>query len=100
MSSDTEAINQFLTRSLSLFRDGFTLIFILVLMFQLDVTLTLYCLIPPIIAGIAIAFRRYMRHTYQMARTRLSRLVACGRESIGHESDPSVPSAEGAGEAV
>ena len=68
---------------LSLFRDGFTLIFILVLMFQLDVTLTLYCLILlPIIAGIAIAFRRYMRHTYQMARTRLSRLVAFVAENL------------------
>ncbi len=78
VSSDTEAINQFFNQVLlSLFRDGFTLVFILFMMFQLDVTLTLYCLILlPIIAGIAIAFRRYMRHTYQMARTRLSRLVA------------------------
>lgn len=84
VSSDTEAINQFFNQVLlSLFRDGFTLIFILVLMFQLDVTLTLYCLILlPIIAGIAIAFRRYMRHTYQMARTRLSRLVAFVAENL------------------
>ncbi|AYB42941.1 ABC transporter ATP-binding protein [Paenibacillus lautus] len=84
VSSDTEAINQFFNQVLlSLFRDGFTLIFILVMMFQLDVTLTLYCLILlPIIAGIAIAFRRYMRHTYQMARTRLSRLVAFVAENL------------------
>ncbi|RAR41409.1 ABC transporter ATP-binding protein [Paenibacillus sp. MDMC362] len=84
VSSDTEAINQFFNQVLlSLFRDGFTLIFILVLMFQLDVTLTLYCLILlPIIAGIAIAFRRYMRHTYQMARTRLSRMVAFVAENL------------------
>lgn len=84
VSSDTEAINQFFNQVLlSLFRDGFTLIFILVLMFQLDVKLTLYCLILlPIIAGIAIAFRRYMRHTYQMARTRLSRLVAFVAENL------------------
>ena len=78
--SDQPVFNQVL---LSLFRDGFTLIFILVMMFQLDVTLTLYCLILlPIIAGIAIAFRRYMRHTYQMARTRLSRLVAFVAENL------------------
>ncbi|MDH6670035.1 ATP-binding cassette subfamily B multidrug efflux pump [Paenibacillus sp. LBL] len=84
VSSDTEAINQFFNQVLlSLFRDGFTLVFILVMMFQLDVTLTLYCLILlPIIAGIAIAFRRYMRHTYQMARTRLSRLVAFVAENL------------------
>lgn len=84
VSSDTESVSQFFNQVLlSVFRDGFTLIFILVLMFQLDVTLTLYCLILlPIIAGIAIAFRRYMRQTYQMARTRLSRLVAFTAENL------------------
>ncbi|GIO89445.1 MULTISPECIES: ABC transporter ATP-binding protein [Paenibacillus] len=84
VSSDTESVSQFFNQVLlSVFRDGFTLIFILVMMFQLDVTLTLYCLILlPIIAGIAIAFRRYMRHTYQMARTRLSRLVAFTAENL------------------
>ncbi|RIX53147.1 ABC transporter ATP-binding protein [Paenibacillus nanensis] len=84
VSSDTEAINQFFNQVvLSIFRDGLTLIFILVLMFQLDAELTLYCLIlVPIIAGIAIAFRSYMRTTYQMARTRLSRLVAFVAENL------------------
>jgi ATP-binding cassette subfamily B multidrug efflux pump len=84
VSSDTEAINQFFNQVvLSLFRDGLTLVFILVLMFNLDAELTLYCLILlPIIAGIAIAFRAYMRTTYQMARTRLSRLVAFVAENL------------------
>lgn len=84
VSSDTEAINQFFNQVvLSLFRDGLTLIFILVLMFQLDTELTLYCLILlPVIAGITIAFRSYMRTTYQMARTRLSRLVAFVAENL------------------
>ncbi|MFC4779028.1 ABC transporter ATP-binding protein [Paenibacillus sp. GCM10023252] len=84
VSSDTEAINQFFNQVvLSIFRDGLTLLFILVLMFQLDVQLTLYSLILlPIIAGIAIAFRSYMRATYQMARTRLSRLVAFVAENL------------------
>lgn len=84
VSSDTEAINQFFNQVvLSIFRDGLTLVFILVLMFQLDAELTLYCLIlVPIIAGIAIAFRSYMRTTYQMARTRLSRLVAFVAENL------------------
>ncbi|NMO94602.1 ABC transporter ATP-binding protein [Paenibacillus lemnae] len=84
VSSDTEAISQFFNQViLSLFRDGFTLIFILFLMFQLDAELTWYCLLLlPIIAGITIAFRSYMRRTYQMARTRLSRLVAFTAENL------------------
>lgn len=53
-----------------------TLVFIIVMMFQLDVELTLYCLILlPVIALIAVSFRSYMRKTYQMARTNLSRMV-------------------------
>ncbi|MBN2983726.1 ABC transporter ATP-binding protein [Cohnella algarum] len=84
VSSDTEAINQFFNQVLlSLFRDGLTLLFILALMFQLDATLTLYCLlILPVIAGIAVAFRTYMRKTYQLARTRLSRMIAFVAENL------------------
>ncbi|MEX2416011.1 MAG: ABC transporter ATP-binding protein [Paenibacillaceae bacterium] len=84
VSSDTEALNQFFNQVLlSLLRDGMTLIFIIVLMFQLDVTLTLYCLILlPIIAFIAIAFRSYMRKTYQLARTSLSRLISFVAENL------------------
>ncbi|WP_424767397.1 ABC transporter ATP-binding protein [Paenibacillus sp. sgz302251] len=84
VSSDTEALNQFFNQVLlSLLRDGMTLIFIIVLMFQLDVTMTLYCLILlPVIALIAILFRSYMRKTYQMARTRLSRMVAFVAENL------------------
>lgn len=84
VSSDTEALNQFFNQVLlSLFRDGLTLIFIIVMMFQLDKGLALYCLILlPIIGGIAIAFRSFMRTTYQLARTRLSRLVAFVAENL------------------
>lgn len=84
VSSDTEALNQFFNQVLlSLFRDGLTLIFIIVMMFQLDTRLALYCLILlPIIWGIAIAFRSFMRTTYQLARTRLSRLVAFVAENL------------------
>ncbi|WP_246427732.1 ABC transporter ATP-binding protein [Paenibacillus phyllosphaerae] len=84
VSSDTEALNQFFNQVLlSLFRDGLTLIFILVMMFQLDTTLALYCLILlPIISIIAIAFRSFMRSTYQLARTRLSRMVAFVAENL------------------
>ncbi|WP_281886434.1 ABC transporter ATP-binding protein [Paenibacillus sp. YYML68] len=84
VSSDTEALNQFFNQVLlSLVRDGMTLLFIIVLMFQLDAELTMYCLILlPIIALIAIAFRSYMRKTYQEARTNLSRLVAFVAENL------------------
>lgn len=84
VSSDTETLNQLFNQVLlSLVRDGMTLVFIIVMMFQLDVKLTLYCLILlPIIALIAIAFRSYMRKTYQLARTNLSRLVAFVAENL------------------
>lgn len=84
VSSDTESLNQFFNQVLlSLLRDGMTLIFIVVLMFQLDVALALYCLILlPIIALIAISFRTYMRTTYQISRARLSRLVSFVAENL------------------
>lgn len=84
VSSDTEALNQFFNQVLlSLFRDGLTLVFIIVMMFQLDGQLALYCMILlPIIFVIAIAFRSFMRTTYQLARTRLSRMVAFVAENL------------------
>ncbi|THF73612.1 ABC transporter ATP-binding protein [Cohnella fermenti] len=84
VSSDTEAVNQFFNQVLlTLLRDGVTLIAILGMMFYLDSTLGLYCLLLlPLIAIIAISFRSYMRKTYQMARSRLSRLVAFVAENL------------------
>ncbi|MCQ6559830.1 ABC transporter ATP-binding protein/permease [Paenibacillus mendelii] len=84
VSSDTETVSQFFTQVLlSVVRDGLTLVFIIVLMFHLDSTLALYCMILlPIIAVIAISFRTYMRKTYQLSRTQLSRLVAFVAENL------------------
>ncbi|MDR6882664.1 ABC transporter ATP-binding protein [Bacillus sp. 3255] len=84
VSSDTETLNQFFTQVLlSLVRDGMTLIFIIVLMYHLDPALTLYSMIViPIIALIAISFRRYMRKTYQLSRTQLSQMVAFAAENL------------------
>ncbi|REE69566.1 ATP-binding cassette subfamily B protein [Paenibacillus taihuensis] len=84
VSSDTETLNSFFSQVLlSVLRDGLTLVFIIALMFHLDVRLTLYCLILiPIIALIAISFRSYMRMTYQITRTNLSRLVAFVAENL------------------
>jgi len=84
VSSDTEALNSFFNQVLlTLLRDGLTLIFIVLMMFQLDATLALYCLVLlPLIAIIAISFRSFMRKTYQMARTRLSSLIAFVAENL------------------
>jgi ATP-binding cassette subfamily B protein len=84
ISSDTETLNQFFTQVvLSLMRDGMTLLFIIILMFQLDPELAGYSmLLLPIIAGIAIGFRSYMRKVYQIARTQLSRLIAFTAENL------------------
>ncbi len=84
VSSDTESLNQFFTQVfLSLIRDGMTLVFIILLMFHLDPVLAGYSmLLLPIIAVIAIGFRSYMRKTYQIARTQLSRLIAFVAENL------------------
>ncbi|WP_059042026.1 ABC transporter ATP-binding protein [Paenibacillus rubinfantis] len=83
-SSDTETINQFFTQVLlSLVRDGLSLILVVVFMFALDVKLALYCLILfPIITVIAVAFRKYLRTSYQRARSLLSRLIAFTAENL------------------
>jgi ATP-binding cassette subfamily B protein len=84
VSSDTEMISQFFTQVLlSLIRDGMTLVLIIVLMFRLDFNLACYCLIVlPIIAIVAILFRVYLKQTYQLSRSRLSRLIAFIAENL------------------
>ena len=52
-------------------------------MFLLDVQLALYCLVLlPLIAIIAIAFRKMLRNSYQRARTQLSRTIAFLAENL------------------
>ncbi|MGG1515316.1 ABC transporter ATP-binding protein [Paenibacillus oryzisoli] len=84
VSSDTETINTFFTQVLlSLVRDSMTLVFIIVMMYHLDPTLTLYSMIViPIIVLIAVLFRKYIRRTYQYARTQLSQMVAFTAENL------------------
>jgi ATP-binding cassette subfamily B multidrug efflux pump len=84
VSSDTEMISQFFTQVLlSLIRDGMTLVLIIVLMFRLDFKLACYCLIVlPIIAVVASLFRVYLKQTYQLSRSRLSRLIAFIAENL------------------
>lgn len=84
VSSDTETISQFFTQVLlSLIRDGMMLVLIIAFMFHLDATLAWYCLLVlPVIATIAFLFRKYLRQTYQQARSRLSRLIAFVAENL------------------
>jgi ATP-binding cassette subfamily B multidrug efflux pump len=84
VSSDTEMISQFFTQVLlSVIRDGMTLVLIIVLMFRLDFKLACYCLaVLPVIAVVAILFRVYLRQTYQLSRSRLSRLIAFIAENL------------------
>lgn len=84
LSSDTETVSQFFSQVLlSLLRDGLSLVFIVVMMFRLDATVTLDCLLLlPIIAGIAFSFRSYMRTTYRRARLQLSRLISFTAENL------------------
>ncbi|WP_046225610.1 ABC transporter ATP-binding protein [Paenibacillus dauci] len=84
VSSDTETISQFFTQVLlSLIRDGMMLVFIIYFMFRLDTTLAWYSMLTlPIIATLAILFRKRLREVYQYARSRLSRLVAFTAENL------------------
>ncbi len=83
-SSDTETISQFFTQVLvSVIRDGLSLIMIIGFMFMLDVELALYALLLlPIIAVIAISFRKWLRTVYQRARAQLSRMIAYLAENL------------------
>ena len=84
VSSDTETINQFFTNiSLSLIRDGITLLLIIAMMLKLDAVLALYSMILiPVIAGIAIGFRPMLRKTYEQTRLQLSRLISFLAENL------------------
>lgn len=83
-SSDTETISQFFTQVLvSLVRDGLMLILVIAFMFSLDARLAALCLLLfPVIIGIAIAFRRALRQSYQRARSQLSRVIAFVAENL------------------
>ncbi|CAM2976581.1 ABC transporter ATP-binding protein [Paenibacillus sediminis] len=84
VSSDTETISQFFTQVLmSIIRDGMTLLLIIFFMFKLDVTLAWFSLsVVPIIIFIAAIFRKYLRRNYQLARSRLSRLIGFIAENV------------------
>lgn len=83
-SSDTETINQFFTGVLqSIVKDGMSLFLTVGFMFALDARLALYCLLLfPIILLITVLFRRTLRNSYKVSRSRLSRLIAFLAENL------------------
>ena len=84
ISSDTETVSQFFTQFfLSMIRDGLSIVMIVIAMFELDVRIAWECMtVIPIIFGISLLFRNWLRNAYQATRTRLSNIVAFLAENL------------------
>ncbi len=84
ISSDTETVSQFFTQFfLSMIRDGLSIVMIVIAMFELDVRTAWECMtVIPIIFGISLLFRNWLRNAYQATRTRLSNIVAFLAENL------------------
>lgn len=84
IANDTETVNQFFTQFfLSMIRDGLSVVMIIIAMFELDVRVAAECMvILPVIALVAVLFRRTLRRAYQTTRTRLSNIVAFLAENL------------------
>ncbi len=84
ISSDTETVSQFFTQFfLSMIRDGLSIVMIVIAMFELDVRIAWECMVViPIIFGISLLFRNWLRNAYQATRTRLSNIVAFLAENL------------------
>jgi len=82
--SDTEALNSFFTDFLANnLRNLFTLIMIIVFMFNLNVKIALYCfLVVPIIIFISAYFQKRLRKVNQEMRSRLSTLISFLAENL------------------
>ncbi len=82
--SDTEALNSFFTDFLANnLRNIFTLILIIVFMFQLNVEIAALCfLVVPVIVFISAYFQKRLRKVNQEMRGRLSTLVAFLAENL------------------
>jgi len=82
--SDTEALNSFFTDFLANnLRNLFTLIMIIVFMFNLNIKIASYCLIVvPLIVLISAYFQTKLRKVNQEMRSRLSTLVAFLAENL------------------
>ncbi|MGI5853199.1 MAG: ABC transporter ATP-binding protein [Bacillota bacterium] len=84
VTNDTDTLNEMYGSVLvNLFRDIFTILGVIVIMFQLDFRLALISLSTlPLIILAAIIFRRYAREAYRNVRTALARINAAMSENI------------------
>jgi len=82
--SDTEALNSFFTDFLANnIRNIFTLIMIVVFMFNLNVKIALYCfIVVPLIIFISAYFQKRLRKVNQEMRSRLSILISFLAENL------------------
>ncbi len=82
--SDTEALNSFFTDFLANnIRNIFTLIMIIVFMFQLNVKIALYCfIVVPLITFVSAYFQKRLRKVNQEMRSRLSYLISFLAENL------------------
>lgn len=82
--SDTEALNSFFTDFLANnLRNLFTLIMIIVFMFNLNAKIALYCfIVVPLIIYISVFFQKRLRKVNQEMRSRLSILISFLAENL------------------
>ncbi len=84
VTNDTEALNEVYTNVLvTLLKDLAILAGVVVIMFRLDVTMTLVSLaIMPAVIALTVFFRRRIRKVYRNVRTSLARINAAISENI------------------
>ncbi len=84
VTNDTETLNEMYTSVMvNLFRDCFSIVGILAMLFYLSPSLTLVSLaILPVVVGVVLVFRRLARENSRETRTRLARVNAFIAESL------------------
>ena len=84
VTNDTETLNEMYTNVLvNLFKDIFIILGIVIIMFRLNVQLTLVSLaIVPFVIAAAFIFRDYARDAYRMVRIKLAKINSALSENI------------------
>lgn len=84
VTNDTETLNQMYTNVLvNLFKDIFIILGIVIIMFRLNIQLTLVSLaIVPFVIAAAFIFRDYARDAYRMVRIKLAKINSALSENI------------------
>lgn len=84
VTNDTETLNEMYTSVLvNLFRDCFSIVGILGMLFWLDARLAwVTCAVVPLVIGVVVWFRRLARENFREHRTRLARVNAFISENL------------------